>query len=92
MNIICAARNDAHLLSVPDSTSSLLSMATGELVSDLWRFRGPDSDFAELVALLIDSDHHLVNDARLGSAHEHTGVSLRESPRRTFQLQRDDRV
>ena len=48
-----------HLLSVPNSTRSLLTVTTGKLVTDLRRFHRPNTDLAELVTLLVDRHHHL---------------------------------
>ena len=46
-------RRGRHLLSVYDSTGSLLSMATGKLVPDLRNPDGPYPDLAEFVAILV---------------------------------------
>lgn len=75
-----------YLLPVGDTTGSFLSVATGELVSNLWRLDGPDTDLTELVALLVQRDHHLVNNARLTPPHEHARVTLGEPLGGTLQL------
>ena len=47
------------LLVVGDATGPLLPVATGKLVSYLGDSNGADSDLAELVAVLVDRQHHL---------------------------------
>ncbi len=79
-------RTKTYLLPISNPTGSFLTVSTGEFVSNLRSFGCANSDFAELVALLIDGHHHLVYDTRLSSAHEHTGVSLRESLGCSFKL------
>lgn len=48
-----------YLLSITNAACSLLTMTTGKLVSNLWRFHCPYTDLTELVALLVDGHHYL---------------------------------
>lgn len=75
-----------YLLPVGDTTGSFLSVATGELVADLRHLDSPDAYLTELVALLVQRDHHLVNNARLAPPHEHARVTLGEPLGGTLQL------
>lgn len=75
-----------YLLSVGDTTGSFLSVATSELVADLRRLDGPDADLTELVALLVQRNHHLVNNSCLAPPHEHARVTLGEPFGGTLQL------
>ena len=78
--------DESHLGPVADATSSLLPVSTGELVPNLGRLHSAHSDLTELVALLVEGHHHLVNDARLRPPHAQTRISLREPLRLTLQL------
>lgn len=51
-----------HLLSVSDSTGSLLPMAASELVSDLRDPHRANLDLAELVAILVYGHHYLIKE------------------------------
>ena len=51
-----------HLLPVANAARSLLSVTTRKLVTDLRCFHRSHTDLAELVALLVDSHHHLQQD------------------------------
>ena len=51
-------------------------MTTGELVTNLRYLGGSDADLTESIAVVVDSNHHLVDDTVLTPPHEHAGVSL----------------
>ena len=48
-----------HLLSVCNSTRSLLTVATSKLVSDLWKPHRPNFNLAELITILVHRKHNL---------------------------------
>ena len=75
-----------YLLSVSDSTRSFLSVSTGELVTDLRCLDRPDAHLGELVALLVEGQHDLVDHSVLGPPHERCHVTLREALHRALQL------
>ena len=50
---------DHVLLAVLDAAGTLLSVAGGELVTDLRDSHRPHPDLDELVGLRVESDHHL---------------------------------
>lgn len=64
------------LLSVLDTTRTLLSVSTGELVTDLRNSDGANSDLGELGPVNIERQHDLVHDTSLGVPQEGAGVSL----------------
>lgn len=64
------------LLSVGDTTGSFLPMTTGKLVTNLRCPHGPHLDLAELVAILVDRKHHLVNNTSLTGPQLSTSISL----------------
>lgn len=82
----------SHLLSVRDPTCALLSMPTGKLVPYLWCPHGSDFDLAEFVAVLVDGEHDLVNDARLAGAKKCAGITFSVPPRTSFQLQKNNQL
>ena len=61
-------------------------MSGGELVADLRYPDGSDPDLGELVAIVVERQHHLVHDARLRVTQERGGVTLGEPLGRTLQL------
>lgn len=86
-NIIpISSEPNTYLLPIANTARSLLSVPTGELVAYLRYLDGAYTDLTELVSLLVDGNHHLVNDARLRATHEHTAVSLREALGCALQL------
>lgn len=70
------AREQHVLLSVLDSTGSLLPVTRGKFVSNLRDAYRAHSDLAELVALRVESDHHLIYDSSFTVPEESAGVSL----------------
>lgn len=54
-------------LSVGHSTSSLLSVATREFVSNLRDFDGAHLDFSKALIVLVGGKDDLINDARLST-------------------------
>ena len=61
-------------------------MSGGELVADLRYPDRADPDLGELVAVVVEGQHHLVHDARLRVTQERGGVSLGEPLGRALQL------
>ena len=54
-------------------------MTTSKLVPDLGGLDRADANLTELVALLVQGNHHLIDDASLAPPHKHAGVTLCES-------------
>ena len=54
-------------------------MTTSKLIPDLGGLDRADANLTKLVALLVQGNHHLIDDASLAPPHKHTGVTLRES-------------
>ena len=66
-----------YFLSVSNSTGTLLSMTTSELVTNLWCFHSPHSNLDKLVTFLVDCYHHLVREiSRLGITNQHNTAKL----------------
>ena len=61
-------------------------MSRGELVTDLRDADGAHPDLGELVAVVVERQHHLVHDTRLRVTQERGRVSLGEPLRRALQL------
>ena len=80
------ALSATDLLSVGDATGTFLPVTTGKLVSNLRCPHRPHFDFTELVAILVDRKHHLVNNTSLTRPQLSTSISLREPPWRSFKL------
>lgn len=75
-----------YLLSVSDSTCSLLSVPTSKLISNLRCLGGSHTNLTELVALLVDCHHHLIYNTSLCPPHEHTAIPLGISPGCSLKL------
>ena len=77
-------QRNPHLLPVHDAACSLLTVATGKLVSNLRRLHRAHSDLAELVALVVNGQHHLTRGQgeRLGFGcrpHAWSGTQVQSS-------------
>lgn len=48
-----------NLLSVTNTASSLLSVATGKFVTDLWNLHRSNTNLTKFVSLLVSCKHHL---------------------------------
>lgn len=70
------AVNSTHLLSVADSTSTLLSVTTSKLVANLGCLGSAHTNLTKLVAIIVDGQHYLVDDTILTASHEHAYISL----------------
>ena len=62
-------------------------MATGKLVPHLRDPHRANLDLTELVAILVDREHHLINDPCLTGAQERTGITLGEPPGTALKLE-----
>ena len=80
------ALSATDLLSISDTTGTFLPMTTGKFVSNLRCPHGPHFDLTELVAILVDREHHLVNNTSLARPQLSTSISLREPPWCSFKL------
>ncbi|KII66847.1 hypothetical protein RF11_11794 [Thelohanellus kitauei] len=63
-------------LSIQYSTGSLLSVATSELIADLWHSNAPNLDLRRQHTIIVERKDHLVNDSTLCGSHEGTRVLL----------------
>ena len=70
------ANSKTYLLSVSDTTGTFLPMTTGKLVANLRRPHRPHFDLTELVPILVDREHHLINDTGLTRPQLSTSISL----------------
>lgn len=73
-------------LSIGDTTGSFLPMTTGKLVTNLRCSHRSHFDLTELVAILVDREHHLVNNTSLTGSQLSTSISLGEPPWCSFKL------
>mmetsp|Transcript_77725 Transcript_77725/g.166642 ORF Transcript_77725/g.166642 Transcript_77725/m.166642 type:complete len:298 (-) Transcript_77725:2120-3013(-) len=62
------------LLPVHDAEGSFLAVPRSELVADLRDLDGTHPHLRELEAVLVQSHHHIVNDAKLGGSHRYGAV------------------
>lgn len=71
------AREGHVLLAIEDTAGTLLTVAGGKFVTDLWSLGGTHPHFAELVTLIVPRYHDLIDDAVLAATHENARVTLR---------------
>ena len=75
-----------HLLSVGDAACTFLAVATGKLVTNLGSPHWPNPDLTELVAILVDREHHLVHNTGLTGAKLCASISLCKPSWSSFKL------
>lgn len=80
------ARERHVLVSILNAARSLLTVTRRKLVADLRNAHGAHANFAELVALAVERQHHLIDDARLRVTQESRCVLLRETLGVAIQL------
>ena len=78
--------NVTNLLSVLDTTSTLLTMSRSKLVSNLRDSNWTNTNLTELVALRVECQHHLVHYTCFTVAEECAGISFCKLFRCAFQL------
>eukprot|EP00958_Prasinococcus_capsulatus_P024158 scaffold3740_cov322-Prasinococcus_capsulatus_cf.AAC.4 len=77
-----ALHRERHiLLRVRDTDGSLLPVARGELVANLWHADRAHAGLDELQPLLVGGEHHLVYHASLRGAQGRAHISLRKALR-----------
>ena len=72
-----ALRGERHILRrVGDTAGTLLPVTRSKLVTDLRYAHGTHTDLRELVAVLVRTQHHLIDDTGLTGAQECGSVTL----------------
>jgi hypothetical protein len=79
--------NVTNLLPVLDTTGTLLTMPRGKFISNLRDPNWPNANLAELVALRVKRQHHLVHNSCFTVTEECAGISFCKSFCCTFQLE-----